>query len=480
MKKILVWFRRDLRLIDNPALYAARQQQIIPIYIHAPDEEAPWQPGAASCWWLHHSLTALAGQLKKAGSRLIIRQGSSLSVLQQVLKETGAEAVYCNRLYEPATIQRDTLIKQTLTQAGIEYKSFAASLLFEPWTVLTKSATPYKVFTPFWNSCQKLGLPTDIQPEVRKLSTVPSRIKSLRVNDLQFLPSVKWDSEFYQHWQPGELHARQQLRAFIKERLADYETGRDFPARVTTSRLSPHLHFGELSPRQIVYAIEHAKQDKSSATFSKQAEGFLRELVWREFTHHILYHFPHTLQQPLNPRFDKFPWTTRSSKLLTAWQRGQTGFPIVDAGMRELWATGVMHNRVRMIVGSLLTKNMNYHWLSGASWFWETLVDADLAQNMFNWQWIAGCGADAAPYFRIFNPITQSEKFDADGEYIRRWVPELKHVSSKLIHSPWEMSPLEQQQAMCIIGKNYPAPVVDLKTSREDALLRYKKADKNS
>ena len=480
MKKILLWFRRDLRLTDNPALYSARQEQIIPIYIHAPDEDTPWQPGAASRWWLHHSLTSLSEQLKQAGSRLIIRQGPTLQVLEQLIQETGADAVYCNRLYEPTTIRRDTMIKQTLSKSGIEYQSFAGSLLYEPWSVQSKSATPYKVFTPFWNTCMKRGLPTDIHPGVRKLPAVAKQLKSVGMGDLGLLPTIDWDQAFYQYWQPGENYAQQQLRMFIKDQLVDYATGRDYPAKATTSRLSPHLHFGEISPRQIVYAIEHAKQSHNSANYNKQADGFLRELVWREFTHHILYHFPQTLKQPLNTRFEKFPWTTRNSKLLTAWQQGRTGFPIIDAGMRELWATGSMHNRVRMIVGSMLTKNMNYHWLSGAKWFWDTLVDADLAQNTFNWQWIAGCGADAAPYFRIFNPVTQSEKFDTNGEYIRRWVPELAQIPGKLIHSPWTMSLAQQQQANCLIGKDYPLPVVDLKTSREDALLRYRKTDRTS
>ena len=475
MQKILVWFRRDLRLSDNPALHAARHAQIIPIYIHAPQEDAPWQAGGASRWWLHHSLTALAGQLKARGSRLIIRSGESLSVLQQLHAETGAEAVYLNRLYEPTSIARDSKIKRALTQQGIHYQSFASALLFEPWQVQTKTGSAYRVFTPFSRACQHLGLPMDITLGVRALPAVSTRIGSLAIRELQLLPSLKWDSQFHDHWRPGEAGAQTRLRGFVKQQLAQYDTGRDFPAQATTSLLSPHLHFGEITPRQIVYAVEQARHNSGSANFNKQAEGFLREVIWREFTHHVLYHFPHTTHKPLNPRFEKFPWHSRNSKLLRAWQTGQTGFPLIDAGMRELWATGTMHNRVRMIVGSLLTKNLGYHWLLGAKWFWDTLVDADLAQNSFNWQWVAGCGADAAPYFRIFNPITQSAKFDPDGNYIRRWVPELARLPKKFIHAPWQAPAEILQSADVLIGKNYPPPICDLKSTREDALLAYKR-----
>jgi len=474
MQKILVWFRRDLRLSDNPALRAAKGAQIIPIYIHAPQEETPWQPGGASRWWLHHSLTALAAQLKAAGSRLIIRSGDSLTVLQDLIKETGADAVYLNRLYEPASISRDSRIKTRLAHAGVHYRSFASSLLFEPWQVQTQGGSAYKVFTPFWQTCLKLGLPTDVVPAVRNLPAVASRLRSLAIEALQLLPEINWDAQFHHHWQPGEAGAQTRLRHFIKHNLNEYETGRDLPAHSATSLLSPHLHFGEISPRQIVYAIEQTLHNAKSGILQKQAQGFLRELVWREFTHHILYHFPHTTHKPLNPRFENFPWHRRSNKLLRAWQRGQTGFPIVDAGMRELWSTGTMHNRVRMIVASLLSKNLGFHWLLGAKWFWDTLVDADLAQNSFNWQWVAGCGADAAPYFRIFNPLTQSEKFDPEGIYLRRWLPELAQLPNKYIHAPWQ-APAEMLNAAGVVpGHTYPLPICDLKSTREEALLAYK------
>ncbi len=474
MQKILVWFRRDLRLSNNPVLHAAKGAQIIPIYIYAPQEDAPWQNGGASRWWLHHSLTALAAQLKAASSRLIIRTGDSLSVLQDLINETGASAVYLSRLYEPASITRDSRIKAHLTQRGIDYRSFAGSLLFEPWQVQTKTGSAYKVFTPFWQACLKLGLPNELVPAARTLPTVSTRLRSLAIEELQLLPRNSWDTHFYAHWQPGEAGAQTRLRQFIKHKLNEYESGRDLPAHTATSLLSAHLHFGEISPQQIVYAIEHALHKTKSRSLQKQAQGFLRELVWREFTHHILFHFPHTTHKPLNPRFENFPWHRRNNKLLRAWQRGQTGFPIVDAGMRELWSTGTMHNRVRMIVASLLSKNLGFHWLLGAQWFWDTLVDADLAQNSFNWQWVAGCGADAAPYFRIFNPITQSEKFDNNGIYLRQWLPELAQLPNKFIHAPW-LAPAEMLDAAgVVLGKTYPLPICDLKNTREEALLAYK------
>ncbi|MDR9437057.1 MAG: deoxyribodipyrimidine photo-lyase, partial [Thiohalophilus sp.] len=427
---LILWFRQDLRLHDNPALQAALADagRIIPIYIH--DDNTAWSPGAASRWWLHHSLTALAETLKQLGSRLIIRSGDSTQVLQQLINETGADAVYCNRGYEPARLKQDKLLHRQFKERDINFSVYQGNLLREPDTVRNLSGQPYKVFTPFYKCYLREGWDNLTYNRPGQLPGVSTRIKSEKIADLALLPSIEWDSGFYDHWQPGEAGAWKQLRRFLRNDLADYHQARDVPARQGTSRLSPHLHFGEISVRAIL-----AELDRQG--LRRQGEGFIRELIWRDFAHSVLFHFPRTTDKPFDERFNHFKWKT-SKKLLQAWQQGRTGYPIVDAGMRELWHTGYMHNRVRMIVASFLTKNGMQHWKKGAEWFWDTLVDADLAANSMNWQWVAGCGVDAAPYFRIFNPVTQSQKFDKQGLYIRRWVPELTGLPNKHIHEPWK------------------------------------------
>ncbi|MEO6690107.1 MAG: deoxyribodipyrimidine photo-lyase [Dokdonella sp.] len=465
MSTAIVWFRRDLRLADNTAFAAALKTHdaVVALYVHAPDEEAPWRPGAASHWWLHHSLAALDADLRKRGARLQIEQGSSLDTLQRLLKSTGAESVYWNRLYEPAVIERDARIKQQLRDAGVDARSFNAALLFEPWEIATGDDGPYKVFTPFWRKARA-------RLEVRPPLSVPRRIPMPEIaagrslDDLGLLPRIPWDSEFQQAWQPGEAGAAKALRAFCKGPIGDYAAARDVPAQDGTSRLSPHLHFGEISPMQIAWAL---KDMATGARDTAGAEPFLREIGWREFSHHLLFHFPQTPQKNLNPRFDHFPWAPDDDIALRRWQRGLTGIPIVDAGMRELWETGYMHNRVRMLVASFLTKNLRQHWLHGARWFWDTLVDADLANNTQGWQWTAGSGADAAPYFRIFNPVTQGERFDKNGDYVRRWVPELRAFSARDIHQPW-------RNAEQLRRSGYPTAIVDLASSREHALAAYR------
>ncbi len=402
---IIVWFRRDLRLADNPALAAALAtgRPIIPLFIWAPEEEAPWAPGAASRWWLHHALVALDASLRKAGSALIVRRGASLETLRAVLRETGATDVYWNRLYEPALIARDTRIKATLSA-----QTFNAHLLHEPWTIATQQEKPYQVFTPFYKACQIHGDPGRPRPAPKKVPTI-GKMPSDDFQRLELLPRRDWADGFSAHWTPGEAGAAAKLAAFEVEH---YATDRDLPEREGTSRLSPHLHFGEISPRQIWWAIRDSRRPNP--------EPYLRQLVWREFAHHLLYHFPHTPTDPLRSEFRAFPWVDNPAHL-KAWQRGRTGYPIVDAGMNELWATGWMHNRVRMIVASFLVKDLRLPWQAGAAWFWDTLVDADLANNTLGWQWTAGCGADAAPYFRVFNPALQAAKFDPDGVYQKRW-----------------------------------------------------------
>ncbi len=461
----ILWFRRDLRLADHDALNAARVRGscVIPVFIWAPEEEAPWQPGAASRWWLHQSLHALRVSLRELGSDLIIRRGPSLDAIRQLIAETGATAVYWSRLYEPAVIERDRVIKTALREAGIEAKSFNAALLHEPWTVQTTQGKPYQVFTPFYRACQALGDPSTPLKKPTALPPIPA-LASLEIDALELLPSIRWYTGIAAAWQPGEEGGLKRLGGFAPI-APRYKSERDRPDLESTSRLSPHLHFGEISPRQVWWAIRKAHPGGA-------AEPYLRQLIWREFAHHLLYHFPHTTSEPLRPEFKRFPWS-EDARLLRAWQKGRTGYPIVDAGMRELWHTGWMHNRVRMIVASFLVKDLLVPWQAGARWFWDTLVDADLANNSLGWQWTAGCGADAAPYFRIFNPALQGEKFDPDGAYVRRWVPELARIDTRGLHRVFERDRQELAAAGVEVGRDYPAALVDHSAARDAALAAY-------
>ncbi len=470
---IIVWFRTDLRLHDNPALYAAisQSERIIPIYIHAPHEESRWQPGAASRWWLHHSLSSLGRDLKQLGSRLIIRAGNSLEQLQQLAEETNASGVYTTRCYTPNGIKRDTRVKRSLQDENIEFTLYNGNLLLEPDNIQNKAGKPFKVFTPYWRTHQQLFSLPALLPVPKRLPSVPTHLSSLAITKLELLPSLRWDKGLHKTWQVGEQAALNLLQTHTIEITAAYPDTHDRPDTDGTSRLSPYLHFGELSVRQVARSLMQTRQKRDKAG----ASALLRQLVWRDFAHHILWHFPATTDKPFDARYNHFPWHRRSNlRLLKAWQQGLTGFPIIDAGMRQLWQTGWMHNRVRMIVASLLTKNSAIHWQLGARWFWDTLVDADLAQNSMNWQWVAGCGVDAAPYFRIFNPVLQSQKFDPRGEYIRRWVPELAGLPTQYIHQPELTPPLVQQASNVIVGSDYPEPILDLKASREQALVNYR------
>ena len=464
MSLAIVWFRRDLRLSDNPALAAALgdHAQVLPIYLHAPEEDDAWAPGAASRWWLHRALDDLSHQL---GGRLLLRRGDSLATLVALVERSGAAAVYWNRLYEPAAIARDTRVKQALRAAGVEARSFNAALLFEPWDVSNKQHRPFRVFTPFWKRLQADGLPRRPVPVPgvhRRLITAQAfaGLGGLGLDTLELLPEIAWDAGIAESWQPSREAAEARLDEFLACDIRRYATGRDLPAKDQVSRLSPYLHFGQLGPREISAACDAA---------GEPASAFLREIGWREFAHHLLYHYPHTAESPMDVRFDAFPW--REDPLgLAAWQRGETGIPMVDAGMRQLWVTGWMHNRVRMIVASFLTKNLLLSWQSGARWFWETLVDADLASNSLGWQWTAGCGADAAPYFRVFNPVLQGEKFDPAGTYVRRWLPELANLPDRWVHQPWAAPAAVLTGAGLRLGSDYPRPVVDIKASRRRAL----------
>ncbi|HWA24156.1 MAG TPA: deoxyribodipyrimidine photo-lyase [Lacunisphaera sp.] len=475
MTATIVWFRQDLRLEDNPALLAAiaRGGPVIPVYILDDAGEGRWPAGGASRWWLHHSLAALGAALDERGSRLVLARGESGVELAAILKATGAGAVYWNRRYEPAIIARDKGLKATLAAMGAEPKSFNASLLFEPHTVQKKSGGAFQVFTPYWRHCLDLAVEAPARFGAGSLPAPARWPKSLPLEALGLRPDRNWADGFARAWQPGESGAQQRLKKFISGAIGGYDRSRELPHANGTSALSPHLHFGEIGPRQIWAAVRALSKDSGVFPAGRGAQVFLTELGWREFAYHLLYHFPSTAERPLRADFGVFPWR-RDARQLRAWQRGLTGYPIVDAGMRQLWATGWMHNRVRMIVASFLVKHLRLSWQEGAAWFWDTLVDADLANNTLGWQWSAGCGADAAPYFRIFNPILQGEKFDPDGSYVRRWVPELTRLHAGHIHQPWSAPTAALAGAQVVLGKNYPHPIVDHAEARSAALAAFR------
>ncbi len=468
----LVWFRLDLRLADHSALAAALAVggPVLPVFIWAPEEEKPWAPGAASRWWLHHALADLDAQLQARGSRLIMRAGPAGKTLVTLARETGAQRVFWCRRYEPAVKLRDEKVTATLCAAGVAAQSFNGSLLFEPGEILNEKGKPLQVFGAFWRRCLMRGRPEPVTTRAKLLGErAPAPWpKSLALEKLGLLPRVKWDREFYAAWQPTQAGAQRRLREFQKSALAGYATGRDLPAVDGTSRLSPYLHFGQLSPRQVWAAL--AGNGAGGAATIK----FLAEIGWREFGYHFLHHFPHTPATPLRPEWKTFPWQ-KNARLLRAWQEGRTGYPLVDAGLRQLWRTGWMHNRVRMIAASLLVKQLQQPWTAGAAWFWDTLVDADLASNTLGWQWVAGCGADAAPYFRIFNPVRQGERFDPEGVYVRRYVPELAKLPAKFIHAPWTAPTEVLEKAGVDLGQNYPQPVVAPEAGRRHALQTFEK-----
>ena len=473
MRASLVWFRQDLRLDDNPALKAAmdRGGAVIPVYIWSPEEDGTWAPGSAARWWLHRSLQALEDTLRARGSRLIYRRGSSDGELRGLLKQTGASAVFWNRRYEPLAVQRDRDIEKRLSAQGFGGGSFKGGLLFEPWELCTRAGAPFKIFTPFWRACLEKETTLQPLPPPARLPPPSRWPKSIPRESLELDPWGKWTEKLEQAWHPGEASAVKALGNFVEGCLASYSTHRDRPAMAGTSRLSPHLHFGEISPGRVCSEIQKA-DGKAGGFVLRGTEVFLREMGWREFAYHVLWHFPHTTDKPMRSEFTAFPWTQRPKGLET-WQRGRTGYPLVDAGMRELWRTGWMHNRVRMVVGSFLVKHLRVHWLEGARWFWDTLVDADLANNTLGWQWCAGCGADAAPYFRIFNPVLQGEKFDPEGSYVRRWVPELARLPNRWIHRPFEAPDAVLSQAGVRLGRDYPRPLVDHAEARARALMAF-------
>ena len=465
----LNWFRQDLRLADNPALTAAAQDgAVIPVYILDDDHAGDHKMGGASRWWLHHALHALNDSLD---GKLVVLQGDPVTHLGALAKATGAVSVHWNRCYEPWRIARDTAIKADLAALGLVVESHNGSLLWEPWEVTKADGTPYRIFTPYFRrGCLAAAPPRQPLPVPPQLVLAATDNQAAGIDGLQLLPNTGWDKMLAPHWQIGEAGANARLAAFIDQDLLGYKDGRNFPALSNVSRLSPHLHWGEVSPN----TVWHAAKDRMDAGIINQEDGdhFLSELGWREFSHTLLYYFPDLPRQNLQPRFDKFAWNDDADSL-HRWQCGQTGYPIVDAAMRQLWQTGYMHNRLRMIVGSFLVKNLRLHWHHGEAWFWDCLVDADLANNSAGWQWIAGCGADAAPYFRIFNPITQASKFDPNGEFIRQFVPELAELADAYLFSPWEAPRQVLDAANVVLGQTYPHPIVDVKSSRLDALAAF-------
>ncbi len=470
---VIVWFRADLRLADNPALGAAvataGRAGIIPVFIWAPEEEAPFAPGAASRVWLHESLTALAAALAERGSRLVLRVGPSLETLLELVSRTGARGVFWNRRYEPAVAARDARVDAALRARGLSTATDlglpSANLLWEPEALATKAGQPFRMFTPFWRACRAQP-PPEPAPAPRALPPPSRWPASVPLAALGLRPKIGWDAGLRAVWSPGEAGARAGLQRFVRRGLPRYAEARDCPDLDVGSRLSPHLHFGELGPRAVWSAVERAAERGGI-----DPSPFLRELAWREFAHHVLHHFPRSTEAPLRPAFLRFPWASATSA--QAWRRGQTGYPLVDAGMRELWATGFVHNRVRMVVASFLVKHLLVRWQEGARHFWNTLVDADLADNTLGWQWCAGSGVDAAPYFRIFNPVIQGRTFDPAGAYVSRWVPELARLPPRFIHAPWLASAEELASAGVVLGRTYPRPIVDHRWARARALAAF-------
>ena len=460
----IFWFRQDLRLADNPewAACCASGDRVAPVYIWAPEDEAGWAPGAASRWWLHQALADLAARLEQQGTRLTLLRGRAVEVLPRLAATLRAPVIHANRRYEPAARQVERDVAAALAADGVELRFGSASLLSEPWEVKTQSGRPYQVFTPFWRSLQQQfrEVPEAASPE-RTFGTASAPVGE-RLEDLRLEPRPDWAAGLRAAWSPTEHGAQQALADFLDEAAGHYSEGRDLPASRGTSRLSPYLHFGQLGPRQVLRAVTRRLGPEA-------ASPYLRQLAWREFAYHLLHHFPHTAEQPLRPEFERFPWRSDAAEF-DRWSRGRTGYPWIDAGMRELWATGWMHNRVRMAAASYLVKNLMIPWQDGAAWFWDTLVDADLANNTLGWQWTAGCGADAAPFFRIFNPVSQSRKFDPQGDYVRLWVPELADLQPPALHAPWTASPMELRSAGIRLGEDYPHPQVDLAATRSAAL----------
>lgn len=470
----IFWFRKDLRLRDHQVFSSLQgAEALLPIYIHDLENEGKWKTGAASQWFLHHSLKNLDKSLQAFQSKLSFFHGNSLEVFKFLVRKFSVQSVQWSRSYESHQLKIEAEVEDFLVRSGIEVKILPGNLISEPGSITKSDKNPYVVYTPFWRAFVdsyktytelKFSAPPPLPPLNEKLG--------VNCEELNLLPKIKWDTEFYQNWIPSEEEAHKRLDNFLKSNLLEYSKNRDYPGLQATSSLSPYLHFGLIHPRSILRKIEkmHGPLKKIS---NKNIIQFCKELVWREFSHHVMHYHPQVPDESIRIIFNQFPWKTNLTHL-KAWQKGKTGYPIVDAGMRQLWRTGWMHNRVRMIVASFLTKDLHIHWLEGARWFWDTLVDADLANNSQGWQWTAGCGFDAAPYFRIFNPITQSETFDPEGSYIRTWCPELSLLPNEWIHKPWLAPEQVLKRARVNLSHDYPLPIVDHKEARDYSLAAYK------
>lgn len=470
----ILWIRNDFRLHDNLALTeAAKFDELIPVYVWNEADLNPWRPGGPSKWWLHHALKLFQKRLADLGSDLILLKGPPEEQILQIAKKSGASTVLWNHSYDPSQSNKVKAVQEAL-RLEFELKSFQGNILCPPEELCKKDGSPYLVYTPFWkNFLSKYTLPT--VTKTKKLPPVPKEVTGIgcRVEELNLLSDLLWHEEFHTYWKPGEEEALKKVRNFFKKNIQKYNCARDLPDTEGTSRLSPHFHFGEIHPQRVLRMLADKYGDLNKIRDPNVIQ-FMKEILWREFSYHLLQHFPKTPTQPLRESYKAFPWK-KNQKLFTAWTKGKTGYPIVDAGMRQLWQTGWMHNRVRMITASFLIKHLGISWKEGAKWFWDTLVDADLANNTQGWQWTAGCGADAAPFFRIFNPIIQGEKFDPDGKYAARWCPELQKLSPTWIYRPWEAPEKELAKANITLGVDYPYPIVDHKEARNRALWKYER-----